>query len=96
MNEKHFSLFHLGVASIDSSHFQTLLTPQSVLCASFLDSTQTNDSPSGHIWSHENIHQLPPQSVQTRSHDVSDMGGWCDVRGCLMDGPTWGYYTQSD
>ena len=34
MNEKHFSLFRLGVASIDSSHFQTLLTPQTVLCAS--------------------------------------------------------------
>ena len=57
-----------------SSHLRLYSVPP------FLDSTQTNDSPSGHIWSHENIHQLPPPSVQTRSHDVSDIGGWCDVR----------------
>ena len=36
------------------------------LVAPFLEA-QTNESPSGHIWSHENIHHLPLLSV---AHDV--------------------------
>ena len=66
---------NISLCFVSEWHFQTLLTPQSVLCASlFRISSQTNHSQSGHIWSHENIHHLPPLSVQTRSHDVSDIG----------------------
>ena len=46
---------------------------------------QTNESPSGHIWSHENIHHLPPP--MSRPHDAGDMVECVYVRGRLMDGP---------
>lgn len=58
------------------------------LVAPFLEA-QTNESPSGHIWSHENIHHLPPLTGQTSdmAHDVRGTGDRVYVRLRLMDGP---------
>ena len=57
------------------------------LVAPFLEA-QTNESPSGHIWSHENIHHLPLLSVARHGPMMSsDTGDRVHARLCLMDGP---------
>ena len=90
MNEKHFSLFRLRVASIDSSHFQTLLTPQSVLCASLFRFYSDE-------WLSVRSYLEPWEYPSAASSECPDKVSWCQwhrglvwCQGCLMDGPHMG------